>query len=406
MKTMKNIVPMIVAGVIGGLFTLGSLYLLQGNMEHSAVDKAATAQNVNFRSPTSVAPTIDFKAAAASTQKSVVRIAAAESETAAIQRLQNQRRNNPFELLFGFGGYNSRPQIQKGTGSGVIVSADGYIITNNHVIDFADEIEVTLTDDRSYSASVVGTDPMTDLAVLKIDGNNLPAITLGDSDEIQVGEWVLAVGNPYDYLESTVTAGIVSAKGRDLNTSRNKRTVENFIQTDAVVNPGNSGGALVDVDGNLIGINTMIYTRTGSYIGYSFAVPVNTMKEVYRDIKANGGTSRSYAQQQSPTPNNFEPRQPRGPRLGISIKELDEETVNQIGLNFDQGLLIEDVSSNSNAFNAGLLENDIIVKVNDTRIRNGSDIIDLLDRSRRGDVLQVKVYRDGIFKTIPVRLNS
>lgn len=387
---------MIVAGVVGGLFTLGSLYILLPSGDFSDKNSVA-AEQVNYRTPMVVAPSLDFKEAARSAQKSVVRISAAESDAVARQRLQNQMRNNPFaDFLFGFGGQNIRPQPQQGSGSGVIVSEDGYIVTNNHVIDFADVITVTLTDDREFNARVIGTDPTTDLAVLKIESQNLPAIPFGDSDEIQVGEWVLAVGNPYENLTSTVTAGIVSAKGRDLST-RNQRTIENFIQTDAVVNPGNSGGALVDVDGKLIGINTMIYTRTGSYIGYSFAIPINMMKDVYEDIIENG---------QSVAQPKYEPRQPRGPRLGISIMELDAEFANNQGLTFEQGLLIEKISSNGNAAMAGLQKNDIIVKVNDSRIRNGEDIIDLLDRSRKGDVLQVKVYRNGRFKTIPVRLDS
>jgi len=412
MKTLKQVLPMIVAGIIGGICTIGGLSLLQSK---SSLDQEpqAYSKQAAFRSPT-LAPAFDFKAAAESAQKSVVRIKAAESDEVAQRRLQNRLRNDPFaHFFFGFGGQQLQPQPQKGSGSGVIISDDGYVVTNNHVIDFADKIEVILTDDRKYEATIVGTDPATDLAVLKIDGKNLPSIPFGDSDKAQVGEWVLAVGNPYDYLTSTVTAGIISAKGRELNQDRNKKTIEDFIQTDAVVNPGNSGGALVDVDGKLIGINTMIYTRTGSYIGYSFAIPVNMMQEVSKDIIENGkGRPQPQVNNQSQyrtvPPSNplFQPREPQGPRLGISIAEINADFAEENGLTFDKGLIIEEVMNGGNAMFAGLKLSDIIVKVNDTRITGGNDIIDLLDRSAVGDVLQVKVYREGRFRTIPVKLRS
>lgn len=419
MKAVKRIIPMVVAGVIGGIFTLGGLSLMldrpiENNNQHVYTKEASFRNSM-------VPATFDFKAAAESAQQSVVRIKAAESDAVAQRRLQNQMRNDPFaQFFFGFGQRSIQPQPQKGSGSGVIISEDGYVVTNNHVIDFADEIEVILTDDRSYRATVVGTDPATDLAVLKIEGMNLPAISFGDSDKAKVGEWVLAVGNPYDdYLTSTVTAGIISAKGRELNQDRNKKTIEDFIQTDAVVNPGNSGGALVDVYGKLLGINTMIYTRTGSYIGYSFAIPVNMMKEVTKDIIENGKgrpQAKTYNQQQpqqqyysyppAAPSQRYESREPQGPRLGITIAEINEEFASEQGLSFDKGLVVEDVVNGGSAAFAGLQPEDIIVKVNDTRITGGNDIIDLLDRSEVGDVLQVKVYRSGRFKTIPVKLRS
>jgi len=410
---------MIFAGIVGGIFTLGGLALIEDRSLVNQQEKAYS-QQVAFRSNTA-APAFDFKSAAESAQKSVVRITAAESDEVAQRRLQNQLRNDPWaQFYFGFGGRSLQPQPQKGSGSGVIISADGYIATNNHVIDFADDIKVILTDDRSYKAKVVGTDPATDLAILKIDDQNLPAIEFGDSDKAQVGEWVLAVGNPYDYLKSTVTAGIISAKGRELNQNRSKNTIQDFIQTDAVVNPGNSGGALVGVDGKLLGINTMIYTRTGSYIGYSFAIPVNMLEEVSKDIIENGKgrpqpqvkNNQSQRQpqfrnyQSAPAPQGYESREPQGPRLGISIAEINTEFAEKNNLSFDKGLVVEEVVNGGNAMFAGLQLDDIIVKVNDTRITGGNDIIDLLDRAEIGDVLQVKVYRKGRFKTIPVKLRS
>lgn len=417
MKAVKQIIPMVVAGIIGGLFTLGGLSILADQPEVGN-DQSTYTKQASFDNGF-VPATFDFKAAAASAQQSVVTIKAAESNEVAQRRMQNQLRNDPFaQFFFGFGGRSAQPQPQKGSGSGVIISNDGYIVTNNHVIDFADDIQVELTDGRKYKASIVGTDPTTDLAVLKIDDKNLPAIQFGDSDKAKVGEWVLAVGNPFNYLTSTVTAGIISAKGRELNQDRNKKTIEDFIQTDAVVNPGNSGGALVDVNGKLIGINTMIYTRTGSYIGYSFAIPVNMMKEVTKDIIENGkGRPQPQVNTQKPRqqyysyppaqPNQgYDSREPRGPRLGITIEEIDEELAAELGLSFDKGLVVGNVVSGGSASFAGLQASDIIVKVNDTRIKGGADIIDLLDRSEVGDVLQVKVYRDGRFKTIPVKLRS
>ncbi|MBT8218784.1 MAG: trypsin-like peptidase domain-containing protein [Bacteroidia bacterium] len=410
MKTIKQILPLIFASIIGGIIAISASTLLTNNKDINALNRSS-AHQVNYRNL--VLPSaFDFREAALKAQKSVVRISAAESEEVARQRLQNRMNNGSlFEYFFGFGGQSIQPQ--KGSGSGVILSEDGYIVTNNHVIDFADEIEVILTDDRSFRARIIGTDPATDLAVLKIEASNLPAIEFGDSDKAAVGEWVMAVGNPYDYLTSTVTAGIISAKGRELNQNRNKKTIEDFIQTDAVVNPGNSGGALVDVNGRLIGINTMIYTRTGSYIGYSFAIPVNMMQEVTKDIIENGKGRQPKPQvyQNNNQPNyrtlpGLQPRQPRGPRLGITIAELDDNYAQKEGLSFNEGLVVEQLVNGGNAQYAGLLPNDIIVKVNDTRVRNGEDIIDLLDRSEIGDILQVKVFRQGRFKTIPLKLRS
>ncbi|MCB0657485.1 MAG: trypsin-like peptidase domain-containing protein, partial [Saprospiraceae bacterium] len=286
---------------------------------------------------------------------------------------------------FPFGGFNIPP----GTGSGVIISPDGYIVTNNHVVDDYDIIDVTLFNDKKYQAQVIGKDPSTDLAVIKIDAQNLPVAMMGNSDEAQVGDWVLAIGNPYDKLRSTVTAGIISAKGRDIDIlqgDENGRTIEEFIQTDAAVNPGNSGGALVDADGNLIGINTAIYSQTGSYVGYSFAIPVNLMQKVAAGLIKNGNVARV--------------------NLGVSMYEVNDEIAQELSLGVKSGLLIESVEDRSSAQYAGILPNDVIVEVEGQKMKSFDDLKGLLDKAKPGDVITVKVWRGGELKTMDVRLKA
>lgn len=264
---------------------------------------------------------------------------------------------------------------QEASGSGVILSNDGYIVTNNHVIEKADKIEVVLNDKRSYIAKLIGTDPTTDLALLKIEEKGLPFVKYGSSDNLRVGEWVLAVGNPFN-LNSTVTAGIVSAKGRNINILRDKdnMAIESFIQTDAVVNPGNSGGALVNLRGELIGINTAIASPTGSYTGYSFAVPVTLVEKVMEDLLKHGQVQRAL--------------------LGISIIDLNAAMAKEKGIkDFVHGIYVGGVNAGSAAASAGLKEGDVITHVNDFPVNSASELQEIVARNRPGDRVKIKYTR-------------
>jgi Do/DeqQ family serine protease len=274
---------------------------------------------------------------------------------------------------------------RKGSGSGVIVSKDGYVVTNNHVVDFADEVLVTTNDNRKFTAEVIGTDPQTDLAVLKIDAYDLQTLSYGDSDKARVGEWVLAVGNPFD-LNSTVTAGIISAKGRDIDIIQGKNAMEAFIQTDAAVNPGNSGGALVNTEGELIGINTAIASRTGSYVGYSFAIPVNMMKRITEDIIKYGEYRRV--------------------SLGVLVRELNSDLSQDLGLSVTQGVVVDDLVSGGSAQYAGVLPNDVILKINGRTVKNFPDLQEMIGRAKVGETINLTLLRKDKTKELPVRLRN
>lgn len=311
------------------------------------------------------------------------------------------RRQNPYANNGGGGGYDpfgmfdfffgpqerqqqprqQQPQsnepVQTGLGSGVILSADGYIVTNNHVIDGAEKLEVLLNDNSTYVAKVIGTDEATDLALIKIDAENLTPITFGDSEALKVGEWVLAVGNPFGF-NSTVTSGIVSAKARSLshNSRGGKMGIESFIQTDAAVNPGNSGGALVNLKGELVGINSAIYSNTGSYAGYSFAIPTSIVKKVMTDLRQYGTVQRAV--------------------LGCSVTELDAKIAKEKGISaVKSGLLVRDVTDRSTAKELGLQENDVITAINDVAVNNFAQLVEQLNKFRPGDPISVTYYRDN-----------
>jgi Do/DeqQ family serine protease len=283
------------------------------------------------------------------------------------------------DLFFG------NPGPQMGSGSGVIISNDGYIITNNHVIKGADEIEVVLNDKRSFSAVIIGTDPSTDIALIKISASELPTISYGNSDEVQVGEWVLAVGNPFN-LTSTVTAGIVSAKGRNANILGGGSSIEAFIQTDAAVNPGNSGGALVNVKGELIGINTAIATNTGAFSGYSFAVPVNIAKKVAEDIKNFGTVQRAF--------------------LGLQIRDVDASLVNEEELKVNNGVYVSDFLPNSAAESAGIKKGDVIIQIDQNKVKATPELMEIIGRKRPGDKITVTVNRKGQLNDFTVTLRN
>ncbi len=291
---------------------------------------------------------------------------------------KNNQDQDPFHFFFGpdFKMPDQVPEI--GSGSGVIISKDGYIVTNNHVVkDAGDEgIKVTLTDKREFSAKLIGTDPNTDIAVIKIEANDLKTISMGNSDEVQVGQWVLAVGNPLG-LNYTVTAGIVSALGRNIgiNADGSGYGIENFIQTDAAINPGNSGGALVDINGQLIGINSAIKTNTGYYQGYGFAIPVNMVKRVVPELIKTGKVVRGY--------------------IGVRIQTVDETMAKGLGLDAAKGVLVQEVNKNGAGDDAGIEVGDVILAVDGKEVNAANELQAIIGSKRPGDVVKLTVFRDG-----------
>lgn len=287
------------------------------------------------------------------------------------QRAKNPQPSSIFDLLFGFA---QTPRDQVGLGSGVIIRPDGYIVTNNHVVAGADVIEVTLENNKVYPARLVGTDPATDIALIKIEGEDFPTVPLGDSDDLRLGEWVLAIGSPYD-LRSTITAGIVSAKGRSMPNYDGQYRVESFIQTDAAVNPGNSGGALVNAAGELVGINTSIISLTGSYAGYSFAVPVNIVSKVVDDFIEFGSVQRAM--------------------LGVSITDLTAQLAAQAGVSDIDGVYVAEVQGGSPAEKAGVQAGDVIREINLTPVHNSAGLQEQISKLRPGEKAVVTLLRAG-----------
>lgn len=294
---------------------------------------------------------------------------------------------HPFDLFgeeFGFPQPMPRGPLL-GSGSGVIISDGGYIVTNNHVVGKADEVEVILHDRSTYAAEVIGADPNTDLALLKIKNGTLSPIKIGNSDEVRVGEWVLAVGNPFN-LTSTVTAGIVSARGRSLNILGGGTSIESFIQTDAVVNAGNSGGALVNSKGELVGINTAIATETGGYMGYAFAIPVNIVKKVVEDLIQYGEVQRGF--------------------IGVSIREIDTQLANELRLKNRQGVFIEATMQGGSAAAAGLKKGDIIREVDGKKINGVPELQEAIGSHKPGDKIKLKVETEGQEKEVTLTLKG
>ena len=384
---MKNLFQLIFAGIIGGMIVLYGVKLSERPAAISATDiyTQQVSQKINVN-PSRNAINFDFVQSAEKARPVVVHISASESRDLADRNQQRDRMYDPFNFFFGDDFlWDFLDQVPKqGTGSGVIISEDGYIVTNNHVVDFADEVKVTLFDESTYTATIVGVDPRTDLAVLKIEASNLPTIDYGNSDDARVGEWVLAVGNPFD-LTSTVTAGIISAKGRDIDIINRSDAIESFIQTDAAVNPGNSGGALVDIDGKLIGINTAIASPNGAFAGYSFAIPSNMVKNIVDNI-INHGAAR--------------------PRLGVDAYDVDNDLAEELGLAVKEGIFIESVENGGSAQYAGLLPYDVIIEVDGRKVSTGLDLKSILDNSKVGDVLEFIISRNGKKEKILVRLKA
>ena len=386
---MKQIIALTISGIIGGLVVIAGFKLTEAPR---IIENNVPAQIVKASNEISIGVNTDFVRASAIATDAVVHITAEESKTLAMQRHQENRRNrsrSPFDRFFGtddfYGNNFYRPK--SGSGSGVIVSTDGYIVTNNHVVGFADVINVTLNDGRVMKATKIGTDPSSDLAVIKIDGasEQFPKIEYADSDEAKVGEWVLAVGSPFGYLKSTVTAGIISAIGRDLDLIEGEKTIEEFIQTDAAVNPGNSGGALVNASGKLVGINSAIATPTGTYAGYSFAIPSNLAKVIIKDIIENGDIERV--------------------NLGIEgydVKDIKED----FNLSESNGFYVDDVYRGSAAQFGGILPGDIIKKIDDQQTDELEDIKRVMKFNKVGDVVKIDVIRNGVSKTIKIKLRK
>ena len=297
------------------------------------------------------------------------------------QNYPSNQINDPFFRFFFGDEVQPQSRERKGSGSGVIIREDGYIVTNNHVVADASKVRVTLYNDKTYDATVVGTDPATDVALIKIDEKGLPVIPFADSDELRLGEWVLAIGSPYD-LRSTITAGIVSAKGRSMPHYNGEFKIESFIQTDAAVNPGNSGGALVNKKGELVGVNTAIISQTGSYTGYSFAVPSNIVKKIVSDLIDFGSVRRA--------------------KLGITMTAVDEKVASEMKLSSLKGVYIVEVSKGGAADKAGLKKGDVLLSIDSKQVSGPSALQEVVNSYHPGDVATIKYVRDGKEKTAKV----
>ncbi len=383
---MKKIANIFLIASLGGLFALRINKAIEKQFE----TKKSNSNFHNLFQPVSYNnrfnSNIDFTDAANASIHSVVHI-----------KTVYQHKNTYYDDFFGstnpfFDFFQNDPNFRYGNsqpieafGSGVIISEDGYIVTNNHVVQDGENIEITLNDKRIYKGTIIGTDPATDIALLKIDEKDLPFILYGNSDSLKVGEWVLAVGNPFN-LTSTVTAGIVSAKGRDLNILNGKTSIESYIQTDAAVNMGNSGGALVNVQGQLVGINAAIASPTGTYDGYSFAIPVSIVKKVVNDIIEFGEVQRAL--------------------LGVNSQEVDSKVAKENNLNTIQGVIVTSVIDGSAANEAGIKEGDIIIKIDRNSINSNSDLKEQISKYRPGDKINITYLRNGKENTVIVELKN
>jgi Do/DeqQ family serine protease len=371
---MKNFTNLFLVALLSGVTTLGAYKLLFDSNGYFSKDRnsiVTLAPNNYGKNVALSSEAVDFTEAAEKAVHTVVHV----------KNVSYTSISNPMmEFFYGYKGAQQQEQI--GTGSGVIISEDGYIVTNNHVVKDASEIEITLNNKKSYKAKLVGTDSKMDIALLKITTEDkLPYSAFADSDVVKVGEWVLAVGNPYN-LTSTVTAGIVSAKARNLDTTG----IQSFIQTDAAVNPGNSGGALVNTRGELIGINTMISSQTGSYVGYSFAIPSNITRKIIEDIMEFGNVQRGI--------------------LGVEGGELNSSASKELGIKETEGFYIKRVNKNSGAEKSGLTKGDIIIKLDAQNISSYAELNGYISTKRPNDKVQVTFIRNGKTMTVPVNLSK
>ena len=370
----KGFLTVLLSVLAGGLTAYGVVKVTGPQAAQATVVKDSQGNAVEYRTVNLADSDYpDFTYAAETAVEAVVYV------EVTVQGRQQYQNIDPFFRFF-FGDEFSQPQYreQKGSGSGVIIRPDGYIVTNNHVVSGATKISVTLNDNSQYDATVVGTDPVTDVAIIKIDGANLPTIPLGDSDKLRLGEWVLAIGSPLGVqLRSTITAGIVSAKGRSMPDNSGEFKIESFIQTDAAVNPGNSGGALVNKKGELVGINTAIVSQTGAYSGYSFAVPVNIVKRVAGGLIDYGSVKRAM--------------------LGITMGSVsvDKKIADEMKLSSVSGVYINEVLKGSAAEKAGLKKNDVIVAIDGEKITDASSVQAKVSGYHPGDQADILYFRDG-----------
>ena len=382
---MKKIIGAFVIASIGGITALGlnRLFEQKSNYQTSQIAYHLPVKYTSMPLATTE-NSVDFTTAAEMSIHSVVNV-----KTTYPLQTQNQYLYDPFRDLFGQRNQGQQ-EAPMATGSGVIISQDGYIVTNNHVVDGAEKIEITLNDKRSYTADIIGKDPTTDLALLKIKETDLPFINYGNSDNVKIGEWVLAVGNPFN-LNSTVTAGIISAKGRNIglldnDPSKGQFPVESYLQTDAAVNPGNSGGALVNTKGELVGINSAIASNTGSYTGYSFAIPVNMARKVVADLLEFGVVQRAF--------------------MGVSIKDLDGNLAKEKSVNVIKGVYVDGVTEGGSGEEAGIKEGDVITKIGDATVNNVPELQEQITRYRPGNKIDVTLNRNNQEKVMTVVLKN
>ncbi len=377
----------IISGAVGALFVLLTFMIFNFHKDNTSLEtnNYNTVQSQNDLIP----PVINTNY---SPQHAVDLTYAAEKSLDAVVHIKTRiyARTNSYDDFFGqfreyFHQHPQRRNSYVAFGSGVIISDDGYIVTNNHVIDGADNITITFNNERETEAEIVGVDPSTDLALIKVEEKDLPFITFGNSDDVKIGEWVLAVGNPFD-LNSTVTAGIVSAKARNINILGGQSSIESFIQTDAVVNRGNSGGALVNTNGDLVGINAAIASHTGVYEGYSFAIPVNIVRKVVNDLMEYGDVQRGY--------------------LGVQIQDINAEFAEAINLENVDGIYVAGVVENSGAYDAGITEGDVILSINNTKTNSLSSLLGLIAQYNPGTVVKVKISRDNEIMDLDVTLKN
>ena len=365
----KGFLIMLLSALVGGLTAFAVVKVMQPeavavvNMSDSGQFRTVNLSHENWP---------DFTYAAETAVDAVVYVKVTSTQ-------QSQTPQSLLDYFFGYGTPQQREKV--GSGSGVIIREDGYIVTNNHVIEGATKIQVTLNTNHTYDATLVGADPATDVALLKIEASGLPVIPFGNSDDLRLGEWVIAIGSPYD-LRSTITAGIVSAKGRSMPNYTGEFKVESFIQTDAAVNPGNSGGALVDKAGRLVGINTAIISRTGSYAGYSFAVPSNIVKKIVNDLIDFGSVKRAV--------------------LGVTMSEITDKIAEDMKLSSRNGVYIVEVSKGGAADEAGIKAGDILVAIDSVKMTNAASVQEMVSRFSPDETAEVTVIRDGKEKKFEV----